>query len=37
MDWMRQHRPEDFVFNPALRQFVLRSTSTGNSVASRQP
>jgi hypothetical protein len=22
--WMRQHRPEDFIFNPALRQFVLQ-------------
>jgi hypothetical protein len=37
LDWVRLHRPEDFTYNPALRQFVLRSTSTGNSVASRQP
>ncbi len=22
--WMRQHRPEDFVFDPALREFVLK-------------
>jgi len=21
---MRKHRPEDFIFNPALRQFVLQ-------------
>ena len=24
--WMRQHRPEDFVFSPARRQFVLKPT-----------
>ncbi|MBC8096865.1 MAG: hypothetical protein H7Y43_13745 [Akkermansiaceae bacterium] len=23
--WMRQHRPEDFVFHPVRRQFVLRT------------
>jgi hypothetical protein len=37
LTWMRRHRPEDFIFNPALRQFVLQpkpsvgqTTSTGN-------
>ena len=24
--WMRKHRPEDFVFSPARRQFVLKQT-----------
>ncbi|MDR3458692.1 MAG: hypothetical protein P4N60_14675 [Verrucomicrobiae bacterium] len=33
--WMRQHRAEDFVYNPALRKFVLQSSlaaasTTGN-------
>lgn len=25
--WMRRHRPDDFIFNPALRRFVLKPTS----------
>lgn len=36
--WMRKHRPEDFVFNPALRQFVLKSSlSAGSTISASNP
>jgi hypothetical protein len=28
--WLRLHRADDFIFNPALRQFVLRPELAGN-------
>ena len=34
--WMRQHRPEDFVFSPARRQFVLKP-SARETVSAQKP
>ena len=31
--WLQKHRPEDFVFNPARRQFVLKENSSTNATA----
>ena len=36
--WMRKHRPEDFVFNPARRQFVLKENlAVREPVAAQKP
>ena len=34
--WMRKHRLEDFTFNPELRQFIPKTTSSGEQVLNQR-